>query len=95
MNPVMAESMGNSEPEPRKWTENERQFLAAFVWEVGHLEKDGPVHRLIAEHGLTELDVQIIGATAKIRMPDEIFGEDRIQHNGWPWPGKTRDEIIG
>ena len=76
-------------------TIQEMALIKALYWESARLMIDnGPAHILCKEHGLlkrSDPGVLTLVATVGITM-DEIDGE-QIHHQGWPWPGKTMDEI--
>jgi hypothetical protein len=74
-------------------TDSEIAILKAWAWESGKVEKEGPAHKLLREHGITIGGPLALMDAANLEiLTEEIFGE-RISPIDWPWGDMSKEEI--
>ncbi len=82
-------------------TDQEIAFFKAWTWEDSHLELwsngrcTGPAHILAEQNGIPHPGflAVLLAATPAIRA-EEPFAGQAPSCPPWPWPGKTKEEII-
>ena len=86
--------MSESSETERELSEPELVFLLALVWELAHLEMNGPTHQLAREKGFSSMQLERLRRASGNRFTVEMYAGERIAHHGWPWGELTPAEIL-
>jgi hypothetical protein len=86
--------MNKSTPEEPVLSETELAYLLVLVWETVHLEMNGPAHQLAVENGFTRIQMERMKWATGKRFKVEMSQQDCSEHQGWPWPNLTPQEIL-
>lgn len=70
-------------------TQQQRDFLFAFLWETANLEMQGPAHQIAQQHGVSDIEM----AARFNRLPsatqdfwqNRLFRGPSIPVDDWPW----------
>jgi hypothetical protein len=86
--------MSESGEKERELSESELAFLLALVWELSHLNMNGPAHQLAREKGFSSMQLERLRRASGNRFTVEMHSGERIAHQGWPWGELTSAEIL-